>query len=69
MSKLFEMIGKTVQLKPAGMGSVYKGLCPFHEEKTPSFVFDDEVDRFHCYSCGKSGGEVEFELLMAEVRP
>lgn len=36
-------------------GRIYKGLCPFHTEKTPSFVVYPEQNRFHCFGCGKHG--------------
>ena len=48
-----ELIGETVALKRAG--SAYKGLCPFHAEKTPSFVVSPDRESFHCFGCGKKG--------------
>jgi len=50
---LADYIGKDVKLRRTG--STYKGLCPFHNEKTPSFMLYPEQNRFHCYGCGKSG--------------
>ncbi len=48
-----ELIGEYVQLKPAGINK--KGLCPFHNEKTPSFVVNSERGSWHCFGCGKGG--------------
>jgi len=53
---LREVVGRYVELKPAGRGR-YKGLCPFHKEKTPSFYVDDEKGLFYCFGC-KVGGDV-----------
>ena len=48
-----EVVGETVVLKRAG--TVYKGLCPFHSEKTPSFIVTPERETWHCFGCGKHG--------------
>ena len=48
-----------VQLKRSG-GSSFKGLCPFHQEKTPSFHVDSARQMFHCFGCGKGGDVVRF---------
>lgn len=48
-----ELISEYVQLKPAGINK--KGLCPFHNEKTPSFVVNSERQNWHCFGCGKGG--------------
>ena len=53
---LKELVGRYVELKPAGQGR-YKGLCPFHKEKTPSFYVDDNRGLFYCFGC-KTGGDV-----------
>lgn len=47
------LIGERVPLKRAG--KVYKGLCPFHLEKTPSFQVDPERRNYHCFSCDEKG--------------
>jgi len=47
-----------VHLKPAGKG--FKGLCPFHEEKTPSFMVSSEKQLFHCFGCGEGGNVFNF---------
>jgi DNA primase len=48
-----DVVGETVQLKRAG--TILKGLCPFHGEKTPSFTVTPERDTWHCFGCGEHG--------------
>ena len=48
-----------VQLKRSG-GTSFKGLCPFHQEKTPSFHVDTARQGFHCFGCGKGGDVFRF---------
>ncbi|MGH2371243.1 MAG: DNA primase, partial [Chloroflexota bacterium] len=48
-----DLVSQTVQLKKAGRG--FKGLCPFHQEKTPSFHVYPDQGTFHCFGCSKSG--------------
>ncbi len=55
-----DLIGETVVLKRAG--SAYKGLCPFHSEKTASFIVSPDRESWHCFGCGK-GGDI-FTFLM-----
>jgi DNA primase len=55
-----DLIGETVALKRAG--SAFKGLCPFHAEKTPSFVVNPDREAWHCFGCGE-GGDI-FSFLM-----
>jgi DNA primase len=50
---IVQLIGERVPLKKAGR--VYKGLCPFHPEKTPSFQVDPDRRRYHCFGCGRDG--------------
>ena len=58
-SDIVEIIGSVVQLKRAGAGT-YKGLCPFHNEKTPSFHVNANRQSFHCFGCGKGGDVFRF---------
>lgn len=48
-------------------GRYYKGLCPFHQEKTPSFHVDPERGLFHCFGCGKGGDIFDFVMLTANL--
>lgn len=57
-SDIVDIIGEYVDLKKAG--SSYKGLCPFHNEKTPSFTVDKKKQLFHCFGCGAGGDVVSF---------
>lgn len=50
---LVALVGEKVALKKAG--KVYKGLCPFHVEKTPSFQVDPDRRTYHCFGCGQHG--------------
>jgi DNA primase len=59
-SNILEIVSDYVSLKKTGKN--YKGLCPFHSEKTPSFMINEEKQIFHCFGCGE-GGDV-FTFLM-----
>lgn len=48
-----DLLSEYMVLKPAGIN--YKGLCPFHREKSPSFMVNRERQRWHCFGCSKSG--------------
>lgn len=50
---IVDLISEYLQLKSAGTN--HKGLCPFHNEKSPSFMVNREGQFFHCFGCGKSG--------------
>lgn len=54
-----EVVGAHVALRPAGVGSL-KGLCPFHDEKSPSFHVRPQVGRYHCFGCGEGGDVIAF---------
>jgi DNA primase len=57
---VIDVVGETVALKRAG--SAYKGLCPFHTEKTPSFIVTPDRESWRCFGCGE-GGDI-FTFLM-----
>ena len=60
-----ELVGQYVDLKRAGTN--YKGLCPFHQERTPSFIVSPERQTFHCFGCGKGGNVFRFLMEMDGV--
>ena len=58
-SRIDEVVAEHVTLKPAGIGSL-KGLCPFHDEKSPSFNVRPALGRWHCFGCGEGGDVISF---------
>ena len=58
-TNIADVIGERVALKPAGIGSM-KGLCPFHDEKSPSFHVRPQHGYYHCFGCGESGDVYSF---------
>ncbi|HEY4225277.1 MAG TPA: DNA primase [Pseudolysinimonas sp.] len=63
---LADVIGDYVTLKSAGAGSL-KGLCPFHDERSPSFNVRPQVGYYHCFGCGESGDVFTFLQRMDHV--
>lgn len=57
-ANIVDVVSEFVSLRKAGVN--YKGLCPFHNEKTPSFVVSPAKGYCHCFSCGKGGNAVGF---------
>jgi DNA primase len=55
---LADVVSRVVSLKR--MGTRFKGLCPFHSEKTPSFNVDADKGRYKCFGCGKAGDVISF---------
>jgi DNA primase len=62
---IIEVISDYVALKKAGTN--YKGLCPFHQEKTPSFTVSQEKQLFHCFGCGLGGNIFTFLMKYEQV--
>ncbi len=58
-SRLDEVVSEHVTLRSAGIGSM-KGLCPFHDEKTPSFNIRPQLGHWHCFGCGEGGDVISF---------
>ncbi len=57
---IVQLIGEYVQLKPSGKNLI--GLCPFHQEKTPSFFVSHSYQNFKCYGCGEYGDAIRFVM-------
>lgn len=57
---IVELIGETVQLRRAGKS--FRGLCPFHPEKTPSFHVSTDRQTYHCFGCGRGGDIYSFVM-------
>lgn len=58
-TNIVEIIGQYVQLKKSG-GKNYVGLCPFHNEKSPSFSVAEDKQFYHCFGCGRGGNVFRF---------
>ncbi|MDP5228261.1 MULTISPECIES: DNA primase [Arthrobacter] len=58
-----EVVDGYVTLRGAGIGS-FKGLCPFHDERSPSFHVRPQVGTYHCFGCGESGDVISFVQKM-----
>ncbi|MGX7197106.1 DNA primase [Enterococcus olivae] len=58
-TNIVEVIGQYVQLKKSGSKN-YSGLCPFHNEKTPSFSVAEDKQFYHCFGCGRGGNVFNF---------
>lgn len=57
-ANIIDVVSRHVQLKKAGR--TYKGLCPFHKEKSPSFTVDPVKQLYHCFGCGEGGDIISF---------
>jgi DNA primase len=62
---IVELVGHTVKLTRAGKD--YKGLCPFHQEKTPSFTVSPSKQMFYCYGCKAGGDAISFVMKRDRV--
>jgi len=58
LSPIAQIVGQYVQLRPSGGNLI--GLCPFHEDRNPSFTVYPATGTFHCYGCGKHGDVISF---------
>ena len=64
-ANIVSYISRYVNLKQTGKN--FKGLCPFHKEKTPSFIVSPEKQIFHCFGCGKGGNVIGFLMDIEKV--
>ena len=62
---IVDVISEYVNLKKAGKN--HKGLCPFHSEKTPSFVVSDDKQLYHCFGCGEAGNVINFIIQLIRI--
>ncbi|MER7115539.1 DNA primase [Saccharomonospora azurea] len=65
-NRIDEVVGEYVALRRAGGGAL-KGLCPFHEEKTPSFNVRPTHGTFHCFGCGEGGDVIKFVMQIEHL--
>ncbi|HEY2644920.1 MAG TPA: DNA primase [Galbitalea sp.] len=65
-TNIADIVGDYVTLKNAGVGSM-KGLCPFHEERSPSFHVRPQVGFYHCFGCGEGGDVFTFLQKMDHI--
>ncbi|MCU1576510.1 MAG: primase [Leifsonia sp.] len=65
-TNISDVVGDFVSLRSAGVGSL-KGLCPFHDERSPSFHVRPQVGMYHCFGCGESGDVYSFLQKMDHV--
>ncbi|MEU6697684.1 DNA primase [Pseudonocardia sp. NPDC046786] len=65
-TRIEEIVEEYVALRRAGAGSL-KGLCPFHDEKSPSFTVRPSHGTFHCFGCGEHGSVIDFIMKMEMV--
>lgn len=62
---IVDLIGREIQLKKAG--KTWKGLCPFHQDRNPSFTVSSETGRYKCWSCGEAGDIFTWEMKRRNV--
>lgn len=62
---IVEIVSEVMPLKKAGTN--YKGLCPFHGEKTPSFNVNSQKQIFHCFGCGEGGDAIAFIMKQGHL--
>lgn len=55
---IVEVVGERTELRRVGQR--HTGLCPFHDERTPSFSVSQDLGLYHCFGCGESGDTIRF---------
>ncbi len=64
-TNIVDVVGEFVTLRKAGVN--YKGLCPFHDDKTPSFMVSPAKQICHCFACGEGGNAVNFLMKYEQI--
>ena len=64
-TNIVDVVGEFVSLRKAGVN--YKGLCPFHDDKTPSFMVSPSQQICHCFACGEGGNAVNFLMKHEQI--
>ncbi len=64
-TNIVDVVGEFVNLRKAGVN--YKGLCPFHDDKTPSFMVSPSKQICHCFACGEGGNAVNFLMKHEQI--
>ncbi len=65
-NRIVEVISQYIQVKSSG-GATYKALCPFHSERTPSFVINDQKQIYKCFGCGEGGDVIHFIMKIENL--
>ena len=63
---IVDVISERIRTKKAGRN--YKAVCPFHDEKTPSFNINPERQIYHCFGCGAGGKQCHWRKLLSTYR-
>jgi len=63
---IVDIVGEHIPLRRAG--SIYKALCPFHQEKTPSFTVNPTLQIFKCFGCGRGGNVFSFLMGVSPTK-
>ena len=64
-ANIVDIVSEYLNLKRSGANFV--GLCPFHNEKTPSFTVSETKQFFHCFGCGEGGDVISFVMKMENM--
>ncbi len=64
--RINDVVSEHVTLRNAGGGSM-KGLCPFHEERTPSFHVTPAKGLYYCFGCGQGGDSIDFIMALEHL--
>lgn len=64
-AQIYDVVSEFVSLKKAGSG--YKGLCPFHDDRSPSFIVTPARNMCKCFACGEGGGPVQFLMKHEQI--